>query len=249
MTQLSGKVVVVTGAESGIGRAIALSCAKAGARIVASGLVEGALLETVARIRASGGEAHGFVCDVRDAARVALLFKEALVRFGRLDAAVANAGLIGQQEALVTASPDAFRAMIETNLVGTFLTVQAAARVLIEQGEGGSILATGSSSVLRPAPRLAAYAASKGGVHAMMQAIAVELAPQRIRVNTLVPGTTATDATRALPGYLERVAAQLPLGEVVTVEEVGEYAAFALSDACPHLTGSLLKVDSGRTIG
>jgi NAD(P)-dependent dehydrogenase (short-subunit alcohol dehydrogenase family) len=139
--------------------------------------------------------------------------------------------------------------MIETNLTGTFLTVQAAARVLIAQGRGGSIVATGSSSVLRPAPRLSAYAASKGGVHAMMQAIAVELAPYRIRVNTLVPGTTATDATRALPGYLEKVAAALPLGEVVTTEELGEYVAFVLSDACPHLTGALLKLDSGRTIG
>lgn len=249
MTRLAGKVVVVTGAESGIGRAIALSCAAAGARVLASGLVEAPLADTVARIRAAGGEAHPFACDVRDAARLAALFGEAVRRYGGLDAAVANAGVIGSQQALVDLAPDAFRAMVETNLVGSFLTVQAAARVLVAQGRGGSIVATGSSSVLRPAPRLAAYAASKGGVHAMMQAIAVELAPHRIRVNTLVPGTTATDATRALPGYLEKVAASLPLGEVVTVEELGEYVAFVLSDACPHLTGALLKLDSGRTIG
>jgi len=249
MTRLAGKVIVVTGAESGIGRAIALSCAAAGACIVASGLAEPALAETVGRIRAAGGAADAFCCDVRDAPRVATLFGEAVRRHGRIDAAVANAGVIGQQQALVDLAPDDFRAMLETNLVGTFQTVQAAARVLVAQGRGGSIVATGSSSVLRPAPRLAAYAASKGGVHAMMQAIAVELAPHRIRVNTLVPGTTATDATRALPGYLEKVAASLPLGEVVTVEELGEYVAFVLSDACPHLTGSLLKLDSGRTIG
>ena len=249
MTRLVGKVIVVTGAESGIGRAIAKSCAAAGASVVASGIAESSLHETVEQIKRAGGESRAFVCDVRDEARLGALFSEATRAYGHLDAAVANAGMIGSQEALVSMRPDAFRAMLETNLVGAFLTIQAAARVLIEQGRGGSIIATGSSSVLRPAPRLAAYAASKGGVHSMMQSIAVELAPHKIRVNTLVPGTTATDATRALPGYLEKVAAQLPLGEVVTVEELGEYAAFVLSDACPHLTGALLKLDSGRTIG
>lgn len=249
MTQLSGKVVVVTGAESGIGRAIARSCGAAGASVIASGIVEPALSDTVEQIKRAGGKAQAFLCDVRDEARLSALFAEATRVYGHLDAAVANAGMIGSQEALVSMKPEAFRSMLETNLVGAFLTIQAAARVLIEQNRGGSILATGSSSVLRPAPRLAAYAASKGGVHSMMQSIAVELAPYKIRVNTLVPGTTATDATRALPGYLDKVAAQLPLGEVVTVEELGEYAAFVLSDACPHLTGSLLKLDSGRTIG
>jgi len=249
VSRLSGKVVVVTGGESGIGRAVALSCAAAGARIVAAGLNEAGLEETVSRARAAGAQASAFTCDVRDDTRLRSLFDHAAEQHGGLDAVVANAGVIGSQQALVDLAPDAFRAMIETNLTGTFLTVQAAARVLIAQGRGGSIVATGSSSVLRPAPRLSAYAASKGGVHAMMQAIAVELAPYRIRVNTLVPGTTATDATRALPGYLEKVAAALPLGEVVTTEELGEYVAFVLSDACPHLTGALLKLDSGRTIG
>lgn len=249
MSGLAGKVIVVTGAESGIGRAIARSCAAAGAAVVAAGIVDTALEETVALIGAAGGGATPFRCDVREPAELSALFEAAVRRHGHLDAAVANAGVIGAQQALVSTTPESFRSILETNLVGTFLTLQAAARVLIDQGRGGSLLATGSSSVLRPAPQLSAYAASKGGVHAMMQSIAVELAPYRIRVNTLVPGTTATDATRALPGYLDRVAAQLPLREVVTVEELGEYAAFVLSDACPHLTGSLLKLDSGRTIG
>jgi NAD(P)-dependent dehydrogenase (short-subunit alcohol dehydrogenase family) len=247
MTALAGKVIVVTGGESGIGRACVLACAAAGAAVVAAGLQPDGLQETL-RL-ANTERVRSFVCDVRDAARVESLFAEAVAAFGSLSACVANAGVIGSQQSLVELEPATFRAMIETNLVGAFLTVQAAARVLIRQGRGGSIIATGSSSVLRPAPKLAAYAASKGGVHAMMQAIAVELAPHRIRVNTLVPGTTATDATRALPGYLDKVAAGLPLGEVVTTAELGAYVAFVLSDAVPHMTGSLLKLDSGRTIG
>jgi NAD(P)-dependent dehydrogenase (short-subunit alcohol dehydrogenase family) len=247
MTTLQGKVVVVTGGESGIGRACVLACAAAGARVVAAGLHTEGLDETV-RLAGEQG-VHSFVCDVRDPERLRALFDEATRSLGPLSACVANAGVIGQQQSLLDLDPTAFRAMLETNLVGAFLTVQAAARVLVAQGRGGSIVATGSSSVLRPAPRLAAYAASKGGVHAMMQSIALELAPHRIRVNTLVPGTTATDATRAMPGYLEKVAATLPLGEVVSTEELGAYVAFVLSDACPHLTGSILKLDAGRTIG
>ncbi len=248
MFDLAGKVVVVTGAESGIGRAIALSCAQAGARIAVAGIVAGGLEETATLAAKHGADAFHMRCDIRDAAQIDALFRAVGERFGRLDAAVANAGMIGAHADLIGIAAADFRAMLETNLVGTFLTVQAAARVLIAQGTGGSIVATGSSSVLRAAPRLASYAASKGGVHALMQAVALELAPHRIRVNTLVPGTTATDATRALPGYLERVAASLPMGEVVSTDELGRYVAFVLSDACPHLTGSLLKLDSGRTI-
>lgn len=249
MADLQNKVVVVTGGESGIGRAIAISCAQAHAQIAVAGIVDAELERTAELITSQGAKAIAIRCDIREPAQVAALFEAVLQHFGRLDAVVANAGVIGAQADLIDISPAEFRAMIETNLVGTFLTVQAAARVLIAQGTGGSIIATGSSSVLRPAPRLVTYAASKGGVHALMQAIAVELAPHRIRVNTLVPGTTATEATRALPGYLERVSASLPMREVVEAEELGRYVAFVLSDACPHLTGSLLKLDSGRTIG
>jgi NAD(P)-dependent dehydrogenase (short-subunit alcohol dehydrogenase family) len=248
MFDLTGKVVLVTGAESGIGRAIALGCAQSGARIIAAGLIASGLEQTAALAAEYGADTFHMPCDVRDASQVDALFNAALQRFGHLDAAVANAGMIGGQTDLIEVSAADFRAMLETNLVGTFLTVQAAARVLIAQGKGGSIIAMGSSSVLRAAPRFASYAASKGGVHALMQAVAVELAPHRIRVNTLVPGTTATEATRALPGYLERVAATLPMREVVDADELGRYVAFVLSDACPHLTGSLLKLDSGRTI-
>lgn len=245
---LSGKVVVVTGAESGIGRAIAEAVAAAGGAVVLAGIAADRLAEAAGGLSADGRSVLAVPTDVRDPAAVAHLFEAACARFGRIDAAVANAGIIGARKAVTDLTPADLAEVLAVNLTGTFLTLAEGARRLIAQGEGGSLMATGSSTALKPVPGLAPYAASKGGVHALMHALAVELAPWRIRVNTLVPGTTATDATRAMPGYLDEVARALPLGAVTEPEELARYAVFALSDAAPRMTGSLLKIDAGRTL-
>lgn len=245
---LVGKVVVVTGAESGIGKATAEACAAQGASLVMAGLDTDRLMEAAAAIEATAGAALAMPTDIRNAEAVARLFNTALDRFGRIDGVVANAGIIGSRKSAVELTLEDWRRVLDVNLTGTFLTVMEAARVLVRQGQGGSIIATGSSTALRPVPGLLPYVASKGGVHALMHALALELAPHRIRVNTLVPGTTATDATRAMPGYLDQVAQSLPMGEVVDAAELGRYVAFALSDQLPHLTGAHLKIDAGRTL-
>jgi NAD(P)-dependent dehydrogenase (short-subunit alcohol dehydrogenase family) len=245
---LSGKVVVVTGAESGIGRAISLACGAEGASVVAAGLMIEKLHSTADEIRKRGAMAVAVHTDISNPESVRNLFEVAQHTFGKIDAAVANAGITGEQSPAIDLTLENWKRIIEVNLTGTFLTVTAAARILVRQGDGGSILATGSSSALKPVAGLAGYAASKGGVHAMMHALAVELAPHRIRVNTLVPGTTSTEATRNMSGYLERVAQSLPLGSVVEADELGRYAAFVLGDSLPHLTGSQLKLDAGRTL-
>jgi NAD(P)-dependent dehydrogenase (short-subunit alcohol dehydrogenase family) len=249
--QLTGKTIVITGAESGIGKAAAIACVQAGARVILGG-INGPLLDAcVAELRGTGGPqaALGVRTDIRDESQVNALFERALQACGSIDGAFANAGVIGSKVQAVEATREVWDEVMAVNLTGTYLTVLAAARILVAQGRGGSIIATGSSSALRTVPGLMAYAASKGAVHTMMQALAVELGPHRIRVNTLVPGTTATDATRAIPGdYLAEAARALPMREVVQPEELGRYVAFAFSDALPHLTGSLLKVDAGRTI-
>ena len=245
---LTGRTVLVTGAESGIGQAIAFACADAGANLVVAGIAGDALEATAVTIRARGARCFAVRTDICDADQVATLFREARTHFGTIEAVVANAGILGKAGPIVETTVEDWANVLAVNLTGTFLTVREAANVLIEQGRGGSILATGSSSALKPVPGLLPYVASKGGVHALMHALALELAPHRIRVNVLVPGTTATDATRAMPGYLEKVAGTLPLRSVVEAEELGRYVAFALSGALPHLTGAHLKVDAGRTL-
>lgn len=245
---LRNKTVVVTGAESGIGRAIAIACAAAGAKVCAAGLMADGLKETAAQAQARpGGSIIDYRVDIRDAEQVEALFAFVTGRLGPLDGVVANAGVIALRP-FEEISLDEWDRIISVNLTGTFLTIWHAARILIKQGRGGSLIATGSSTAVRPIPNCAAYIASKGGVHAMMAALALELGKHKIRVNTLVPGQTATPPLRAIDGYLENAAKVLPLQEVAEPEELARYVVFALGDALPHMTGTLLKVDSGRTI-
>lgn len=246
--RIDGKVIVVTGAESGIGRSIATECALQGASVVAVGIQPEGLAETADAIARADGKATWVKADIRSPEEIDAAYERAFDTFGTIDGVVANAGVAGERIAATEVELEDWERIIAVNLTGTFNTVSAAARRLIARGKGGSILATGSSTAVRSMSGLVAYSAAKAGVHAMMQTLALELAPHRIRVNTIVPGTTATPLTRSMPGHLEAIAKTLPMGEVVEPEEIARYVAFALSDALPHLTGSLLKVDSGRTI-
>lgn len=246
---LDGKVVVVTGAESGIGREIAFACAAQGARICAAGIVADGLAETVETIsrECEAGRAIAVRTDIGETAQIDEMYRQTLSAFGRLDATVANAAAFLPLKPLLEVTAEEWSRILAINLTGTFMTIAAAGKILIGQGQGGSLMATGSSTVLRSNPGTGAYVAAKGGVHAMMKTLALELAPHRIRVNTLVPGQTATPPLLANREMAERAMKALPMGEFVQPEELGRYAAFALSDAMPHLTGSLLVVDAGRT--
>ncbi|PSS60597.1 hypothetical protein C6558_31945 [Ensifer sp. NM-2] len=244
--RIDGKVVVVTGAESGIGRAIAESCAQEGASLVLAGLSRQGLEETADRIKVSRTLVAPI--DICDRQAVTGMIAGALAHFGRLDGVVANAGIALAKRPILETPDEDWDKTISVNLTGTYNTVVAAARALVAQGSGGSIIATGSSTALRGMAGLTPYVAAKAGVHGLMRQLALELSPHRIRVNTLVPGTTATPLARSLPGHLEAAVQALPLGSAVEPEELGRYVAFALSDAMPHMTGALLSVDSGRTI-
>lgn len=248
MTQpLAGKVVVVTGAESGIGRAIAVECAAQGAAVCIAGIDVACLAETEVLIATVGAATLAVPTDITDPDAIDRLYDAIEARYGRLDGVVANAGIILHSGPLHETSLEDWDRTIDTNLRGTFLTLRAGARYLVAQGQGGSILATGSSTAVRPAAGGAAYIASKGAVHALVRAMVSELGPYGIRVNLIVPGQTATPPLQRIAGFLEAAAAKLPLGRVAEPEEIARLVAFALSDAAPSMTGAFLMVDSGRT--
>ncbi len=247
---LTGKTIVITGAASGIGKATALACAAAGANVVLNDVDADRLAAAVRETEAlqPGAAALGVAADIRDGDQVARLFDAAVERFGRIDGVFANAGITGARMPVAELDFDSWSAVMDVNLHGTFRTVIEGARRLLAQGGGGSIVISGSSQGVRPLPGFIAYAASKGALHNLAQSLAFELAEHRIRVNVLVPGTTNTELVRAMPGHGERVAKTFPLGELAEPEELAQFVVFAMSDLAPHMTGTLLKIDSGRLI-
>lgn len=241
-------VTVVTGAATGIGRAIALECAARGHRVVLAGLPGTELEEALALARAKQADAIAIPVDVTAAAQIEQLFEKTSEQFGGLDGVVANAGIAHAVKPFFEQSEETVSAMLSTNVMGTFLTVRGAAQRMIGQGKGGSIVITGSSTALRPVPGLLPYVLSKGAVHALAKAAAIELAPHRIRVNLLVPGTTATPLVMSIPGREQAAASETPMGEIVQPEELANAAAFLLGSEVPHMTGTQILIDSGRTI-
>ena len=244
--RLEGKVFAITGGESGIGHAIATRCVAEGASVMIGGIQDDRLAKVAGQ---AGGPGKLAVtrCDVTRKDQVDALIAHTVKTYGRLDGAVANAGAFNDATPFVDYTLEEWNRVVGINMTGVFLTLQAAARVLLKQGGGGSLIATGSSTAVRPAPMHIPYVSSKGGVHLMMRALAIELAPHKIRCNTIVPGLTYTPAATRNPGYIEAGLKVIPMGEVVQPEEIAAIVAFALSDEVPHMTGTLLKVDAGRT--
>ena len=248
---LSGKTLIVTGAETGIGRAIALRAARDGASVTAAGINEEGLREVLATAEKNGfkNKFSTMKVDIRDVGQVQDMVDKTTGKFGRLDGLVANAGVMIERRPFIESTHQEWHSVLSVNLLGTFHTLQAATRVLRKQGEGGCLLVTTSSNAVRPGPQASSYVASKGAIHHMVRSLAVELAPEKIRVNAIVPGLTLTPGTQNRPGHIERGLKHIPMGEIVMPEEIAEIVAFALSDEAPHLTGTELKVDGGRTSG
>ena len=247
MNRLTGRSVVVTGSESGIGQAMVERCASEGAAVTVAG-IQPELCEKVATdIRNGGGRAIAVPTDVRDQSQVEAAIDRTMEEFGSLYAVVANAGISRPLTPFAELTREVWDETLATNLTGVFLTLQAGARALIGQGGGGCLVATGSSTAIRPGAGRIPYVAAKAGVHIMVRALALELAPLGIRVNGIAPGLTETPLTRGKPGYLAKGLEIVPLGEPVQAEELGALAAFILSDEARHMTGSIVSLDAGRT--
>jgi NAD(P)-dependent dehydrogenase (short-subunit alcohol dehydrogenase family) len=245
----AGKVAIVTGGGSGLGRAMALEFARLGAAVVVAGRRPEPLEETIAQIEDWGGFGHAKPTDVRDPQQVDALVADAVKRFDRVDVLVNNAAgnFVARAENL---SPNGWRAVVGIVLDGGFLCARAAGRQMIEQGEGGAILSVLASYAWTGGPGTVHSAAAKAGLLAMTRTLAVEWAAHGIRVNSISPGPTDTEGAGAALWPTDedraRVAASVPLGRIGTPEEIAWWATALCSHYAAWITGENLVVDGGH---
>ncbi|HEX9822212.1 MAG TPA: glucose 1-dehydrogenase [Methylomirabilota bacterium] len=255
---LRGQKAVVTGASSGIGAGIALALGAAGAAVAVNyaGNPEGAK-RVEAEIRAGGGEARTIRADVSREAEVEAMFAEVLAAWGRVDILVNNAGL--QRDASLTEMTlEQWNTVLGVNLTGTFLCTRAAAQAMRRQPPdpalsraAGKIICISSVHEIIPWAGHANYAASKGGMKLFMQSVAQELAPHRIRVNSIAPGAVQTPINRAAwetPEAKQALLALIPYGRIGVPEDIGRAAVWLASDAADYVHGQSLVVDGGMTL-
>lgn len=251
MQALIGKVAIITGASSGIGRAAALLFAAEGAKIVA-GARRGAELDALAtQIGATGGQIVVVAGDVRDEAFAVAMVHAARERFGGLDVAFNNAGAVGEMAAAPDLSPEGWRDTLETNLTGAFLNAKHQLPAMLERGSGSLIFTSSFVGHSLGMPGMTAYAASKAGLVGLVRSLAAEFGPQGIRVNALLPGGTDTPSGPAATGTPESLAfveGLHALKRIARPEEIAQAAMYLASDASSFVTGTAMLVDGGVSI-
>ena len=245
---LTGKTAVVTGGSRGIGRAVCLELAKNGANVVLCYAgSEAAANETAAACEALGVKALAVKCNVANADEVKALMDSAIAAFGRIDILVNNAG-ITRDGLLMTMKDEAFDAVIDTNLKGTFLCMRAVARTMMRQ-KYGRIVNLSSVVGLHGNAGQVNYAASKAGVIGMTKSMAKELATRGITVNAVAPGFIETDMTAAMADAAKSATlAAIPMGRLGAAEDVAKAVAFLASDEAAYITGQVLAIDGGMSM-
>ncbi|MFZ5653501.1 MAG: SDR family oxidoreductase [Pseudomonadota bacterium] len=247
---LQGKVGLITGAGSGIGRETALAFAREGARVVVSDIDREAGEETVARVRRAGGEAVFLRCDVTRGPEVEALVAGAVEAFGRLDCAFNNAGVEGDTRATtITCSEENFDLNIAVNLKGVWRCMKYEIEQFLRQGSPGAIVNTSSLAGLVGVPRGSAYVAAKHGVIGLTKTAALEFAKEGIRVNAVCPGAIETPMLHRIVGGTEKGYEMMrrmePVGRLGRPGEIAEAVVWLCSDRASFVTGLAMSVDGG----
>jgi len=244
--RLEGKVAVITGAASGIGKAIAQVFVKEGAQVVVADLVEEKGRAVVAALNTSGMNALFVKADASEEADVKNLLAQTLTTFGKLDILVNNAGVI-LQGLTVDTTVEAWDKILKNNLRSCFVCSREAAKLMIKAGKGGKIINISSIHAQLSEPSACAYTAAKGGMESFSRTLATELCPYKINVNCIAPGATFTELT--LPMYTPAVKRALfervPMKEIAEPEWIATGAVFLASEESRYMTGQVLVLDGG----
>lgn len=246
--RLDGKRALVTGASSGIGKRVAQAYAQAGAAVAIAARHHEPLQEVAAEIVAGGGTAVPIACDVTQPELVSSMLDRANDELGGVDIAVCNAGIIALNS-LLDMSPEEFESIQNTNVNGVFLTAQAAAKAMVAQQRGGTIITTASMSghIVNTPQQVGHYCTSKAAVIQLTKAMAVEFAPHNIRVNSVSPGYILTELVEPYTEYQPLWEPKIPLGRLGRPEELVGIYLYLASDASSYMTGSDIVIDGGYT--
>jgi len=245
--RLDGKVAIVTGAAGGIGAATARTLAARGASVVVADFDESAGERTVAEIVAEGGTAVFHRVDVSDESQVDALVATTVERFGGLDIAHNNAGILHSAQSFVDLPMDQWDRSIAINARGVALCMRAELRYMLVAG-GGAIVNTASGAGLGAAPDLSAYVTSKHAVVGLTRAAAVEYSRRSIRVNAVAPGTVETAMTAGMTEeQRDALNALMPMGRMARAQEVADVVAFLLSDEASYVNGAVVPIDGGAS--
>ncbi|QRQ83423.1 SDR family NAD(P)-dependent oxidoreductase [Cupriavidus oxalaticus] len=242
-------VVLVTGATSGIGRATALAFGRDGAQLVCSGRNAAAGAALVSQLRELGAEAEFVPADVANEEQVRQLVEHTITRFGRLDVAVNSAGTEGTPGSIVDQTVESYAATFDANVLGTFLSMKYALRVMLEQKEG-VVINLSSTMGSRGNAQNPMYVASKHAIEGLTKAAALDAARSNVRVNAVAPGPIETGMLDRIAGGAEKiaaVAAGIPAGRIGTPEEVADAIVFLASARSRYITGQILAVNGGKT--